>query len=84
MLLRQPPNQPRYAYGIICIKTNVWTTKLFILVANIWTLEMDVVESNEYYATEDIDLDENVVGFVDSDVVGYDKFEDTEIHLKTS
>ena len=45
---------------------------------------MDMVESNEYYATEDIDLDENVIGFADSDMVGYDKFEDTEIHLKTS
>ena len=27
-----------------------------------------MVESNEYYATEDIDLDENVIGFADSDI----------------
>ena len=35
-------------------------------------------ESNEYYATEDVDSDENL-GVDESDLVGYDKFEDTEV-----
>ena len=39
---------------------------------------MDMNESNEYYATEDVDSDENL-GVEESDLVGYDKFEDTEV-----
>ena len=38
-------------------------------------------ESNEYYATEDVDSDENL-GVDESDLVGYDKFEDTEVTLE--
>ena len=44
----------------------------------ILTLKIDSDESNEYYATEDIDLDENL-GVDESDLVGYGKFEDTEV-----
>ena len=42
---------------------------------------MDMNESNEYYATEDVDSDENL-GVDESDLVGYDKFEDTEVTLE--
>ena len=44
----------------------------------ILTLKIDTGESNEYYATEDIDLDENL-GVDESDLVGYGKFEGTEV-----
>ena len=66
------------AYSIICTKTNALTTKTFILAVIILTLKMDTDESNEYYAMEDVDLDENL-GVDESDLVGYDKFEDTEV-----
>ena len=69
------------AYGIIIIKTNVLTTNRFILVVIILTLKMDMDESYEYYATEDIDLDENL-GVNQSDLVGCHKFKDTEITSK--
>ena len=46
------------AYGIICVKTNALTTNLFILAVIIPTLKMEMDESNKYYATEVIDLDE--------------------------
>ena len=69
------------AYGIICIKTNALTTKLFILVVIILTLKMDKDESNEYYATGDINLDEDL-GLDKSDLVGYDTFEDIDVTLK--
>ena len=38
-------------------------------------------ESNEYYATEGVDSDENL-GVDESDLVGYDEFEDTEVTLE--
>ena len=38
-------------------------------------------ESNEYYGTEPVDSDENL-GVDESDLVGYDKFEDTEVTLE--
>ena len=66
------------AYGIIIIKTNALTTNRFILVVIILMLKMHMDESYEYYATEDIELDENL-GINESDLVGYDKFEDTEV-----
>ena len=39
---------------------------------------MDTDESSEYYATEDIDLDEKL-GVDKRHLVGYDKFKDTEV-----
>ena len=45
------------------------------------TIEMDMNESNEYYGTEHVDSDENL-GVDESDLVGYDKFEDTEVTLE--
>ena len=35
-------------------------------------------ESNECYATEDVDSDENL-GVDESDLISYDTFEDTEV-----
>ena len=51
---------------------------MFILVAISLTLKTDMNESNECYATEDVDSDENL-GVDESDLIGYDKFEDTEV-----
>ena len=51
---------------------------MFILVAISLTLKTDMNESNECYATEDVDSDENL-GVDESDLISYDTFEDTEV-----
>ena len=48
------------AYGIISIKTNALITNLFTLVVIILKLKTDTDESNKYYTTEDIVLDETL------------------------
>ena len=42
---------------------------------------MDKDESNEYYATGDINLDEDL-GLDKSDLVGYDTFQDIDVTLE--
>ena len=48
------------------------------MVAISLTLKTDMNESNECYATEDVDSDENL-GVDESDLISYDTFEDTEV-----